>query len=406
MKKTLVALAAVSAVSASFAQSSMSFTGLFDRGYTVISNSGNTAAIKGLSSASGTTRFEVNGTEDLGGGMKAKFFIETDWNPLAGAAGSPSAGQFAGYNSGAAPATTISALGGFANSESWLAFETNNGTLKVGTPNNEIFIAVNTVGQAGFSTGIGSIYSSNFSIFNGIGTGNATGSGGVATYVANSTSTANAVNAGARPIRQDNTLKYESPTYNGFKFAYEMAQKNDYNNTSATGAVTSRGNVGATGYSLKYSNGPLNAVYAAISYDVGNTAATQVDPELTVTTKLANQTQNNTYIAANYLVMPTLKVSLGQGTSKSSDGTTVNATTTNWSATYTMGQTDLMYNFAKKNDMTAIDQDQKITALGANYNFSKMTYGYYRYDKIDYSMNKTFAGSQQTRNAIGFAVKF
>ena len=381
----------------------MSFTGLFDRGYTIISNSANTAAIKGLSSASGTTRFEVNGTEDLGGGMKAKFFIETDWNPVAGAAGSAGAGQFATYNGGAAPATTIGSPGGFANSESWLAFETNNGTLKVGTPNNEIFIAVNTVGQAGFSTGIGSIYSTNFSIFNGIGTGNATGSGGVATFVGN---TAAAINSGARPIRQDNTVKFESATYNGFKFAYEMAQKNDYNNTTAAGAVTSRGNVGATGYSLKYSNGPLNAVYAAISYDVGNTAATQVDPELTVTTKLANQTQNNTYIAANYLVMPTLKVSLGQGTSKSSDGTTVNATTLNWSATYTMGQTDLMYNAAKKDDKTTANQDQKMTGLGANYNFSKMTYGYYRYDKINYSMNNTLPGSDQTRNAIGFAVKF
>jgi hypothetical protein len=335
--------------------------------------------------------------------MKAKFFIETDWNPVAGAAGTTAAGQFAGYQSGAAPATTIGATGGFANSESWLAFETNNGTLKVGTPNNEIFIAVNTVGQAGFSTGIGSIYSTNFSIFNGIGTGNANGSGGVATFVGN---TAAAINAGARPIRQDNTVKFESATYNGFKFAYEMAQKNDYTNTSAAGAVTSKGNVGATGYSLKYSNGPLNAVYAAISYDVGNTAATQVDPELTVTGKLANQTQNNTYIAANYLVMPTLKVSLGQGTSKSSDGTTVNATTLNWSATYTMGQTDLMYNAAKKDDKTAINQDQKMTGLGANYNFSKMTYGYYRYDKINYSMNNTLPGSDQTRNAIGFAVKF
>ena len=403
MKKTLVALAAVSAVSASFAQSSMSFTGLFDRGYLITSNSANTAAIKGLASASGTTRFEVNGTEDLGGGMKAKFFIETDWNPLAGAAGTAGAGQFAGYQSGAAPATTIGATGGFANSESWLAFETNNGTLKVGTPNNEIFIAVNTVGQAGFSTGIGSIYSTNFSIFNGIGTGNGTGSGGVATFQKNDATT---INAGARPIRQDNTVKFESATYNGFKFAYEMAQKNDYNNTTAAGAVTSKGNVGASGYSLKYSNGPLNAVYAVISYDVGNTGASQVDPQLTVTKTLANQTQNNTYIAANYLVMPTLKVSLGQGTSKSSDGTTVNATTLNWSATYTMGQTDLMYNDAKKDDKTAINQDQKMTGLGANYNFSKMTYGYYRYDKINYSMNNTLPGSDQTRNAIGFAVKF
>jgi len=389
-----------------FAQSSVSFTGLFDRGYTTISNSSYTGVAKGLSSASGTTRFEINGTEDLGGGMKAKFFIETDWNPLAGAAGSGGAGQFATYNGGALPATTIGSPGGFANSESWLALETNNGTIKLGAPNNEIFIAVNTVGQPGFSTGIGSIYSSNFSIFNGIGTGNTSGSGGVQTYVANA---ATDVNLGARPIRQDNTIKYESPTMNGVKVAYEISQKNDYTVTDAAAATSTKGNVGTTGYSIKYGNGPLNLVYAAITYDVGNYAAGATDavaPLSTIRTNLAGQTQTNTYIGANYLVTPVLKLNAGMGTSKSSNGTTVNASSTNYGITYTMGQTDLMYNFAKKDDKSTINKDQKITGLGANYNLSKMTYAYYRYDKINWSTNLAFSGSDQTRNAIGFAVKF
>lgn len=386
-------MATLASVSA-FAQSSMSFTGLFDRGYLATQNSAYSGSTRGLSSASGTTRFEVRGTEDLGGGNKANFFIETDWNPLAG--GTPTA----------AGSTSITALGGFANSESWLSFQTGSGTLKLGAPNNEIFALVVGVGQPGFSTGVGSIYSSNFSIANGIGTGSAAGNGGTATYVAN---TSAAINTGARNVRQDNTIKFESTVYNGFSAAVEYAPKNDYVSTTAAGVTSAKGNVGAMGYGLKYTNGPLNVGYASLAYDVGAyaTGTTAItEPTLAIKTALANQTQTNTYLAANYQVLPALKLTIGLGTNKSTDGTTVNSSSTNYGAQYTMGLIDLMYQFAKKDDKSTANQDQKMTALGANYNFSKMTYGYYRYDKINYSMNAALVGADQTRNAIGFAVKF
>ena len=326
--------------------------------------------------------------------MKANFFIETDWNPLAGG------------SSTAAGSTSITALGGFANSESWVSFQTPSGTIKLGAPNNEMYGIVTGVGQPAFSSGIGSIYSSNFSIGNGIGTGNGDGSGGTPTYVANASS---AINKGARIVRSDNTIRLESNNYDGLTIALEYAPKNDYVSTAADGATSAKGNVGTTAYGIKYSNGPLNvgygyAVFDVGSYAVGTTAITA--PTLAIKTALANQTQSQSYLGANYAVTPSLKLFIGTGASKSSDGTTVNATSTNFGAQYAMGQIDLMYNYAKKDDKASANQDQKMTGLGANYNFSKMTYAYYRFDKINYSMNAVLPGSDQTRNAVGFAIKF
>jgi len=54
MKKTLVALAALAATSA-FAQSSVSITGYFDRGYIRTDNSNNAKDAKGIGSNAGTT---------------------------------------------------------------------------------------------------------------------------------------------------------------------------------------------------------------------------------------------------------------------------------------------------------------------------------------------------------------
>lgn len=79
MKKTLVALAALAATSA-FAQSSVTLYGVFDAGY-----SDNTKTINGVKYGQkavtynnyATSRLGFKGTEDLGGGMKANFVIET-----------------------------------------------------------------------------------------------------------------------------------------------------------------------------------------------------------------------------------------------------------------------------------------------------------------------------------------
>ncbi len=90
MKKSLIALAALSAIAGSaVAQSSVTVYGVLDAGYSDTSKtvSGTKNSQEALSFNNFTSsRFGVRGTEDLGGGLKANFVIETgiSSNPMAG----------------------------------------------------------------------------------------------------------------------------------------------------------------------------------------------------------------------------------------------------------------------------------------------------------------------------------
>jgi len=79
MKKTLIALAAVAATSAAFAQSSVTIYGKVDVG--VARSIGST--VTELKQAAGS-RLGFRGAEDLGGGLKANFHIEHRFNPDTG----------------------------------------------------------------------------------------------------------------------------------------------------------------------------------------------------------------------------------------------------------------------------------------------------------------------------------
>lgn len=78
MKKTLIALAAVAATGAAMAQSSVTIYGVVDVGFTSVNNNGTGTDNTGLTSSNMTTnRLGFRGTEDLGGGLKANFQVET-----------------------------------------------------------------------------------------------------------------------------------------------------------------------------------------------------------------------------------------------------------------------------------------------------------------------------------------
>jgi len=83
MKKTLIALAAVAATGAAFAQSSVTFFGVVDLGAGVTKDSNTTAGgvttskkRTGMESVINGSRFGFRGVEDLGGGLKADFMAE------------------------------------------------------------------------------------------------------------------------------------------------------------------------------------------------------------------------------------------------------------------------------------------------------------------------------------------
>ncbi|MBW8760439.1 MAG: porin [Burkholderiales bacterium] len=80
MKKSLLALAVLTAVSgAAFAQSSVTLYGKVDLGLVLDSGNANGKSIRLDSGVTGGSRIGFKGVEDLGGGMKASFQLETGY---------------------------------------------------------------------------------------------------------------------------------------------------------------------------------------------------------------------------------------------------------------------------------------------------------------------------------------
>lgn len=112
MKKTLIALAAVAATGAAFAQSSVTLYGVADVAVGKTNQAGlglasdKFQAIASNTLNNGTSRYGFRGVEDLGGGMKAGFNFEAGIS-LATGAGNLSGGQ------AFSRAANVSLMGGF-----------------------------------------------------------------------------------------------------------------------------------------------------------------------------------------------------------------------------------------------------------------------------------------------------
>ena len=85
MKKTLIALAVLTASTASFAQSSVTLSGKMNLG---IASTGSASSALTNGADGSSSRVILKGSEDLGGGMKANFHFETGLSPDTGAADS------------------------------------------------------------------------------------------------------------------------------------------------------------------------------------------------------------------------------------------------------------------------------------------------------------------------------
>jgi len=234
---------------------------------------------------------------------------------------------------------------------------------------------------------VGGSYTSSFSGYDGYGTG-VTGYTGLVVA-----GTRGATNGGVRAVRNPNAVKYVSPSFNGITFAYGYAPK-----VEGGGSVDT---VGTTDYSIRYTQGDLDVMYAAVKYEVGNSSPSY--GSLT-----ANTDNTHTVIAAAYQVAPSFKLHLSSGTSKSNIDTVAN------SDTYTLGGTfkatsniDLMVQAAKHNDKNATGYSRGMYGIGANYNFTKLTRAYFRYDNLSFNVGgTTTSGDQITRTAVGIAKNF
>jgi len=374
MKKTLVALAALAATGA-FAQSSVTIDGYFDRGYTVTNNTDNAKDSKLIGSSAGTTTLGVKVRETLTGGLSIGASFNTDFADASGA----------NQDSTATTASSIQ-TGGFANSQSFLDVTGGFGVVRLGIPNNFTLTNVTGVASPAFSTGVGSAYSSAFSIANGIGTGTV-GSVGIATQIANG-----ATAAGVRAIRIANTVQYSSPSFSGLTVHVGYSAKNSNGGGTAD-------TVGVTEGAVRYTAGPVDVMLSSIKYSVGSVSPTNGS-------LAANSDNTQNMLGAAYTVMPGLKLHAGMGTF-SSNTNTFKGSSQQFGVTYTTGAFDVMAQMASVDDKSSSDIDRKMTGLGVNYNLSKTARAYVRYDSINLSSNVAAStGSKLNRYAIGVSKSF
>jgi len=389
MKKTLVALAALASVSA-FAQTSVVLDGFIDRGYLALNSTLDTADLKTIGSNSGTTTFGIKVREDLGSGLTAGLSINTDWSELGGASQSN--------------AVANAQTSGFANSQSFMDITSATmGTLRLGAPNSFTLTNATAISSPAFSTGVGSQYSSIYSIASGLGTGTS-GRGGT---VDASTVGTTGNHATARAIRISNTAQYSSPSFNGISLHVGYTQANNNVTAASTGGNT----VGVTETALRYTNGPIDAMYSTIKYNIGSNGVTQYIQGSAASVALsadtnAVQTSTQNLLGVAYQVMPALKLNFGSGTFQSSTGTYA-GNSKSYGGTYTMGAMDFMLLMSTTNDTTTTNVDRKMTGIGFNYNLSKQTRAYIRTDNANYNSNGTaVAGSSVKRTAFGVSKSF
>ncbi len=334
MKKSLVALAALAATTA-FAQSSVTIDGNVDAGYQAIDYKGNkVSGIAGNGSSTSGLNFRI--TEDLGGGMKANFRFETNWNMGFNRANTGAASVLANDAANAA-------AGSFGNGEIRVGLSGGFGAIDMGAPN---FNGLTTLGTGQpFGTAAGGGYGS-----------------------------ISRVDSTGAVVRSDNAIKYTSPNMSGLTLTLYKANKqtkgaNANDNFSSTFGRTDM--AGSQEVGLNFAKGPIAASYSSLKQDnkdVASTGTTLGTTEATVNTLGANYTMG---AAKFFLLNQTYKTNTNS----------INTAYTSYSASYTMGATTLMAQMGTLKDK--LDNDKsKLTGIGADYALSKRTTAYLRNESI------------------------
>jgi predicted porin len=216
MKKSLLALAVLGAFAgASQAQTSVTLYGKVDLGIVAESGGAAGSVTKLTSGVSGGSRLGFRGVEDLGGGLKARFQLET--------------GFCADSNAGAPNFCT----GGnnFMGRQAWVGLDGGFGSVQLGRQYTPAFINLTTIDPFG------------------------TGLAGQTTNLFDA-----AGNSAANP-RFNNAVIYTTPNLSGFSGSLAYGFGEVTGNASASRAI---------GFSASYSSGP---VYVGLGYHNVNSAA-------------------------------------------------------------------------------------------------------------------------------------
>lgn len=234
MKKSLVALAILAAAGVASAQSSVTLFGVVDMNYAHGSGSGVGSSSKSQLTGGGynSNRIGFRGTEDLGGGMSASFWLEAGMNPDSGV------GQATNTNNQSTGGSTGNGL--TFNRRSTVSLASGLGELRLGrdyTPqfwNQAVFDPFGVVG------------------------------------VGNSQTFVSALGNSLTGVRASNSVGYFLPgNLGGFygQFQHYLGENNK------NGAVTEKDGTGS-GIRLGFANGPINVALATSSTKYAATATT------------------------------------------------------------------------------------------------------------------------------------
>jgi predicted porin len=319
MKKTLIALAAVAATSA-FAQSTVTITGVVDPSFvsakTTYGDNGARTVNAVKHSQNGTTAVIFKGTEDLGGGLKANFLWELDFDPTVG--GSLSS-QPDNKNQ-------------FQNGEAFASIQGGFGELKLGVANNPSLGV--QAGRTGFGTKVGG------------------GFGGV---------------SGTGRVRDNGSMVYSTPTFSGFTAMVGYTPETSATTLVNSGAAAVAKVTAKTDLALMYANGPIAAAVSSYAQSGVNAQTNAyVSYDLGVAKVTLGMHTENQKVAASAATAPAFT----KPTGKSSG--------TNIAIAAPMGAVTLLANYGTLNDKSASNFDRSITAVGANYALSKRTTAYAR----------------------------
>ncbi len=231
MKKTVLALAAIAASSAAFAQSSVTLYGVVDASVESVkgNNNGKSTTYNRVSSGNlATSRVGFKGVEDLGGGLKGKFQLESAVSADTGANGGGSSRFF--------------------DRAAWVGlWSADAGELRIGRQDSLIGSQMaDTIGAQAYD----------------------------ASVIAGTT--------GGKTFRRiDNALTYIAPTFvPGLTLAGQYSTTVDYaaaNTAEATsGSVIGRG----FGFSANFAQGPVSAGTSYIQVNSANKTATTGEQEI------------------------------------------------------------------------------------------------------------------------------
>lgn len=356
MKKSLLALAALTAFAGvASAQSSVTLFGVVDLNARNVKN-GSAGSLKTLSTDGlASTRFGVRGVEDLGGGLRAGFWLEAGFG--ADTAGGASAGTDASGNRIGTGGlvfnrrATLSLLGGF-------------GEVRLGrdyTPtfwNHTIFDPFGTNGVASQTNLI---------------TPAAGASGSNTTRVLGYTS--NGINSGTSTgtvVRADNSIGYFLPTMGGLYGQVMIAAGEGF-----TGAKYVGGRFG-------YSAGPINVAVA-----VGRT-------EVTSSADLSAVNFGGSWNLGFATLMAQFHTYEADRTGAA--GFTLDRSLDNWmiGAVMPMGASSFKFSYAKSSGEfsdTVRDGDATQLGLGYQYDLSKRTALYANYSRVKNNNGARFYAS-------------